>query len=84
MKLPLVDVEFTDHELVREGWKREFVASEPRLSEMSELFISLGREVKITPTIEEVGEKIASCKACFESTKEATFTIWTRNKEVDN
>lgn len=81
MRLPVVDSNSNESELERDGWKREFVASEPRLSEMCELFKSLGREVKITPTVEEIEELDETCKACFESTREATFTIWTRKLE---
>ncbi len=78
MRLPVTDGQPTENELELLGWKREFVASEPRLSEMCELFLSLGREVKVTPTVEEVDSLDETCKACFESTREATFTIWTR------
>ncbi len=83
MKLPLIEGDANEHQLERDGWKREFVASEPRLSEMCELFQSMGREVLVTPTIEEVENLDEACKACFESTKEATFTIWTKHKVDD-
>lgn len=78
MKLPVVDSDSSESGLEKDGWKREFVTSEPRLSEVCGLFKSLGREVKIMPTVEEIGDLDGTCKACFESTREVTFTIWTR------
>jgi len=34
---------------MEEGWKRRMVASEPRLSEIVEMYKSLGFEVKLVP-----------------------------------
>ncbi|HJM19852.1 MAG TPA: hypothetical protein QF802_05295 [Candidatus Thalassarchaeaceae archaeon] len=78
MKLPIVESDNNDAEFENDGWRRQFVASEPRLSEMCELFKSLGKEVMLVPTIQEINELDEACKACFESTKGSTFTIWTR------
>lgn len=51
----------------REGWRRQSVASEPRLSEAVELYESLGFEVLAVPVLEECGEEgsAGACTACF-------------------
>lgn len=38
-----------EEELSRDGWEKKFVSCEPRLSEMAELYESLGLEVLLEP-----------------------------------
>ena len=40
-----------DAKLERQGWMRQFVADEPRLSEAVELYKSLGYEVRLEPAV---------------------------------
>jgi len=52
-----------DNELERQGWIRRFVADEPRLSEVVELYKSLGYEVRLEPAaFDETSEE---CKKCL-------------------
>ena len=50
-----------------EGWQRQSVASEPRLSEAVELYESLGFDVLLVPVLEECSSEGAdgTCTACF-------------------
>jgi hypothetical protein len=50
-----------------EGWQRQSVASEPRLSEVVELYESLGFDVLLVPVLEECCSEGAdgTCTACF-------------------
>ncbi len=53
--------------LVAEGWHRQSVLSEPRLSEAVELYESLGFEVLLIPVREECAAdgQAGTCTACF-------------------
>jgi len=54
--------------LAAEGWIRQSVASEPRLSEAVQTYESLGFEVLLIPALQECGpEGRGSCTACFEA-----------------
>ncbi len=67
--------------MMEEGWKRRMVASEPRLSEMVEMYEDLGFEVKLEPVgpddpyWEEDG-----CTICLEdpSAKDLVKVVYTR------
>ena len=66
------------NELEGQGWTRQFIADEPRLSEAVELYESLGYEVHLEPaTPEEMGEE---CSVCFEDMPDRYKTIYTRPK----
>jgi hypothetical protein len=70
------NLEKREEELRKEGWVKQFTASEPRLSEAVELYESLGFEVHLEPVRpEELSEE---CKACFEFAPEECKTIYTR------
>ncbi len=70
------NLEKREEELRKEGWVKQFTASEPRLSEAVELYESLGFEVHLEPVrLEELSEE---CKACFEFAPEECKTIYTR------
>jgi hypothetical protein len=65
-----------EEELLAQGWTRQFVADEPRLSEAVELYKSLGMEVLLEhlPAEAEEGE----CRGCLEVTPEQYRIIYTR------
>lgn len=49
--------------LVKDGWVRRFTAEEPRLSEMKELYESLGLEVRVESGIPDESQE---CQSCFD------------------
>jgi hypothetical protein len=63
--------------LEQEGWKKMTTTSEPRLTEMVELYESLGFEVRI----EEVDLEFEECTECIQLEPENTKTIYVRKKE---
>ncbi|MBI4961742.1 MAG: hypothetical protein HY913_00555 [Desulfomonile tiedjei] len=66
--------------LAEQGWQRRFTAEEPRLSEMKELYESLGLEVLIEPGMPEDDEE---CRSCFDEVgfEDRYKTIYTRGEE---
>ena len=66
-------------ELHSHGWQRRFTASEPRLSEMTELYRSLGFEVLIEQPMPVEGQE---CRGCFDvaGLENRSKTIFTRKK----
>jgi len=56
--------ELDPKQLRPEGWQRRSIASEPRLSEMVEMYRDLGYEVILVPAARDEGDG-ASCTACF-------------------
>jgi hypothetical protein len=75
----------SEDELVREGWTRRFVASEPRLNEALELYRSMGNEVHLEPLppvdCDSAGEESEECRACFKGFENQYKIIYTRPKE---
>lgn len=75
-----------EEELVQAGWERRFIACEPRLSEMVEMYREIGFEVRLEPlpTQEELEEEGApgceesGCTACFDVDPERYKIIFTR------
>ncbi len=74
--------------LNREGWVKQFIASEPRLSEAVELYKEAGFEVHLEPLPkgqeceacagpEEKGE----CRVCFEGFEDQYKIIFTRRRK---
>jgi hypothetical protein len=64
-----------------EDWKRRMVASEPRLSEIVEMYESLGYEVKLEPVDpSDPGWDEDECTACLDDPVEAerTRVVFTR------
>ncbi|NIP37166.1 MAG: hypothetical protein GWN18_19500 [Thermoplasmata archaeon] len=64
-----------------EDWKRRMVASEPRLSEIVEMYESLGYEVKLEPVDpDDPGWDEDECTACLDDPAEAerTRVVYTR------
>jgi cytosine/adenosine deaminase-related metal-dependent hydrolase len=61
-------------ELLAQGWKRCFIADEPRLSEAVETYEELGLEVLLL----QVMERDAACTECMKQAPERFFVIYTR------
>ena len=79
------DVSSTLEELKKEGWTRQFVASEPRLSEAMAVYKESGFEVHLEPLpsggepeILPLIESSDGCARCFEGSQEQYKFIFTR------
>lgn len=77
-----------EDELIREGWTKRFVASEPRLSEAVELYHSMGNEVHLEPlplvNAESADEESQECRTCFKGFEEQYKIIYTRPKKGED
>lgn len=81
--------EKTDIEILEgEGWTRQFVANEPRLSEAVEMYGAVGFEVHLEPLPKGPecktcvgGEDEGDCRICFEGVEEQYRIIFTRPKK---
>ena len=75
-------------ELIKEGWTRRFVANEPRLSEMVELYRSMGHEVYLGPIplvdCDSADEESGECRACFKGFEDQYKIIYTRQKRGES
>jgi hypothetical protein len=76
--------------LESEGWTKQFVASEPRLSEAIEMYHEAGFEVHLEPLPKEPEcdscagvetEEDDECRICFEGFEHLYKIIFTRPKE---
>jgi hypothetical protein len=79
-----------EEELESDGWTRQFVAGEPRLSEAADMYRELGFEVLLeplpgVPDCETCGgaEGEAECRACFDGVEHLYKIIYTRRPEKD-
>ena len=64
--------------LEKEGWVKQTTIGEPRLSEIVELYKSLGYEVHLEPVkLEELDEE---CRSCYESEIGEVKTVYIRKK----
>ncbi len=78
-----------EDELSKAGWERRFIASEPRLSEMVEMYKEIGLEVHLEPLpakkdpehedTEACTDK--GCTVCFDADSERYRIIFTRPAE---
>jgi hypothetical protein len=75
-------------ELEEEGWIKQFVANEPRLSEAVELYREAGFEVHIEPLAEGQEcetcaghEEPRECRVCFDGFEDLYKIIFTRAKK---
>ena len=73
--------------LQQEGWTRQFIANEPRLSEAVELYKQSGFDVHLEPVPSEderdrcpQGEA-GECRVCFEGKEDQYKIIYTRQKD---
>jgi hypothetical protein len=79
-----------EEELLRAGWEKRFIASEPRLSEMADTYRELGFEVLLEPlpAKEEVEAEGCGtscdekeCTVCYDTDTARYRIIFTRRKE---
>jgi len=78
-----------EEDLIKAGWEKRFVACEPRLSEMVEMYEEIGFEVHLEPlpAREEIEAAEGSsceekgCTACFDVDPERYRIIFTRRSE---
>ena len=74
-------------DLQRDGWARQFIANEPRLSEAVELYEQTGFEVHLEsiPTKDEIDRcpqgEAGECRICFEGNENQYKIIYTRPKD---
>lgn len=62
-----------------EGWVKQTTIGEPRLSEIVELYRSLGYEVRLEPVKPE--ELDDECRRCYELEGEKVKTVYVRKKK---
>ncbi len=70
-----------EKELKEEGWIRQFTTDEPRLSEATELYRSLGYEVHLEPAAFK--EENELCKSCIQANCQKYKTIYIRRKMAE-
>jgi hypothetical protein len=68
-----------EKELEKQGWKKQFIADEPRLSESVELYKELGFEVHLEPL--DLNEMPGECNKCMAESPEKYKIIFTRKNE---
>ena len=66
--------------LKKEGWELQFTTDQSRLSEMVELYESLGYEVRLEPACGEL--PLPECASCYEVLCEKYKTIFIRRKNL--
>ncbi len=67
-------------ELEKEGWQLQFTTDQSRLSEMVELYESLGYEVRLESACGEL--PLPECASCYEVFCEKYKTIFIRRKNL--
>ena len=67
-----------EEELKKEGWVKQFVADEPRLSEAVETYKAIGFEVHLEPLPMDENCDIGECRICFKENPERYRVIYTR------
>ncbi|MDP2643983.1 MAG: hypothetical protein Q8P24_03520 [Desulfobacterales bacterium] len=65
-------------ELTRQGWERQVIYDEPRLSEIAEMYREIGLEVHLEPF--HPGEEVSECSECMKSFPEKYQIVYTRKK----
>jgi hypothetical protein len=68
----------SDAELLAQGWTRQFITDEPRLSEAVEMYEEMGLEVLLEKVV--IDPDSETCQICFEQDRDRYKTIWTRPK----
>jgi hypothetical protein len=71
-----------EKELRKDGWNKRSALEEPRLSEIVELYISLGFEVLLEPV--NPGDLGTGCSMCYQDSCDKFKMIYTRKKETDS
>ncbi|MHB8109848.1 MAG: hypothetical protein ACYDHW_07435 [Syntrophorhabdaceae bacterium] len=78
-----------EQDLIGAGWEKRFIACEPRLSEMADMYLEIGFEVHLEPLPAKDEVEEASCETCeekgctvcYEADTERYRTIFTRKQE---
>lgn len=65
-----------EEELVKEGWRKQFMTNEPRLSEAVEEYKAIGFEVRLEAV--DLNEDDGTCKACLKFAPDEFKVIYTR------
>jgi len=74
-----------EEELAGLGWEKRFMADEPRLSEMKDLYESIGFEVllePLPPKAEPAECAENGCTACLDGDPERYRIIYTRARDA--
>jgi hypothetical protein len=66
-----------EEELMQQGWQKQVMYDEPRLSELAEMYRQIGFEVHLEPFI---ADDEAGCAECMKIAPERYKTIYTRQK----
>lgn len=65
--------------LEEEGWVKQTTIGEPRLSEIVELYKSLGYEVRLEPV--KLSELDEECRRCYEGEIDEVKTVYVKKKK---
>jgi len=65
-----------EEELVKEGWRKQFMTNEPRLSEAVEEYKAIGFEVRLEAV--DLNEDDGTCKTCLKFAPDEFKVIYTR------
>ena len=71
-----------EEELAKEGWRKQFMTNEPRLSEAVEQYEALGFEVRLEAV--DLDEDDGTCKACLRLAPDEFKVIYTRKPPPAN
>lgn len=69
-----------EEEIRKDGWIKQNTIDEPRLSELVEIYESLGFEVRLEPVTEDE----MKCLKCFKAHLDRYKTIYTKPKKGVN
>jgi hypothetical protein len=65
--------------LEKKGWIKRTTIGEPRLSEIVELYISLGYQVRVEPL--KLGDLDEECRRCYQNEADELKTVYIRKKD---
>ncbi len=68
-------------ELKKKGWLKRTTIGEPRLSEIVDLYKSLGYEVRIEPVI--LDEMDDDCRRCYKNDMNKVGTVYVRKRKKE-
>ena len=68
---------FRDYELAQEGWKKQDIYDEPRLSDIIEMYEELGFEIHLEPFDPRFE---TGCTKCMQADPDKFKTVYTRLK----
>jgi len=68
-----------EKELEKEGWIKQTTIGEPRLSEIVELYKSLGYEVRLEPV--KINDLDDECRRCYEGEINEVKTVYVKKRK---